>query len=186
MRKKVYIGLGINAFLFVFLVMVVAVLKTSDSTYMRFGPSADFKIVSVHINTWGRYLGLMLILALVNAGQVYVDDLAGPVLGFSVFDPHRLHITEFSKTELNLLVNGMSTIAGLRGVLMILVSIAQVDVSVANVIFKEIVSLYTVNLLLSRKTFGPSENVADDDFVVVADQEVEMSPLYEEDDKDSP
>lgn len=162
MRKRVFLGLGVNVGLLSFLLILVALMKSPESLFLRFGPSDELRVISVHINTWPRYVGLMVVLAFISGAQVFVEDFASPVLAFAIFDPNRLHITMFSKRELIVSSIVMSSIDGVRGVLMILVSISQVDVALAGVVFRELTSTYTTTAVLHRKTFGPSLEIEND------------------------
>lgn len=170
LRRKVFICAGVNVGLLIFVVVLVGLMRGPDSKFFRMGPSEDLVVIGVKINTWARYAFLMAILAIVSCAQVVVEDISGPILAFNIFDPHRLEVTDFTSLELNALSNTMSFISGVRGVFSIQMYIAQIDVALANVIFSDLMSIYTVGVLLSRKTFLFGRNrtpVRESDFIMM-------------------
>jgi hypothetical protein len=70
-----------------------------------------------------------------------------------VYNPDKKVITEFSKFELQLYANGMWIITSLRNVMMIVISISQIDVALLQVLYGELTSLYTIRMLLNEKSF---------------------------------
>jgi hypothetical protein len=75
------------------------------------------------------------------------------ILGFSIYNPDKKIITEFTKNELQFYANSMFIISGIRDVFTVLLSISQIDLAIYNVLTSEIASLITIRLLLNEKQF---------------------------------
>ena len=83
------------------------------------------------------------------------------MLGFSIYNPDKVRITEFSRLELQCVANVYYLISSLREVLMILVWISQLDIAMITVLVKESMSILTIHWLLADKVFV--EHGGDDD-----------------------
>ena len=67
--------------------IVTYVLSISDmKTLFLFGPAANFKIMSITINTWPKYLGICVISMCLRGIQVIVSDVGGANLSFTMYD----------------------------------------------------------------------------------------------------
>lgn len=77
-----------------------------------------------------------------------------PVLGFNIYNPDKTHITDFSKGELNFYANAMYFTSAVRGVLMTVVAISQIDIAIFSVFVREFTTIFTVRALLNEKIFG--------------------------------
>ena len=93
--------------------------------------------------------------------EVLVNELGSPILGFRVYNPDCKVITDFTKNELNVLANAMWFVNSFRRVLMVVVSVTQVDLAFAGMLISEIVSIFTVRILLNEKKF--QDKIGSDD-----------------------
>lgn len=123
-------------------------------TYWRVGPHADLVIISVKIDTWQKYGLLLGLIAIVESSRIVVEEIGMPVLGFSIYNPDKKVVTEFSKNELQFFANAMFFISAIRGVLQMMVQISQLDVAIWGVIISQCASVVTIRHLLNQKTFG--------------------------------
>lgn len=160
-RSKIVWCLIGNAVTLIAVIIAVTIFDESGS-YMSFGPNDDLVVISVKINTLPKYLALLGFMALINIIQVISEEIGMPILGFTVYNPDKKHITEFGKFELNVYANSMYMISSVRGIFMTLIIITQIDIAIASVLVKEICSIFVVRSLLNAKTFGP-ENPSDPD-----------------------
>lgn len=142
-------------------IIIVVMLKDEASKYFRFGPNEDLILVSVKVNTWVRWVMSLVVIGIFRVGEVIVNEIGSPILGFSIYNPDKTHITEFTKNELNFLANSMWIINGIRGVFMIVISITQFDLALASVVISEITSIFTIRMLLNEKTFGTHEKLTE-------------------------
>jgi hypothetical protein len=81
-----------------------------------------------------------------------------PILGFNVYNPDKKNIPDFSKNELQLLANSMYMISSIRAILMVVVSVTQIDIALWTVLSSEITSFFTIRMLLNEKTFNADPN----------------------------
>jgi hypothetical protein len=150
--------LAINALLFVCIVCLICAFGDSDNPYLRFGPGRELQPLGVKIDTWTKYWMFQVLICIIKVTDVYIGEIANPILGFSVYNPDKKVITDFSKNELQLYANGMWMITSLRSVMMVMISISQIDVALLQVLYGELTSLYTIRLLLNEKSFPKDGN----------------------------
>lgn len=151
-RNKLALCLAVNTAILVIVVVLVTVFA-SDSEFWRVGYSNTLVIISVKIDTHAKYMTLLFLVAIVNISKVIVEELGMPVLNFSIYNPDKGVITDFTKNELQFYANAMYTVSGLRSVFMTLVNISQIDIAVWNLLISEIASIYTIRVLLNEKEF---------------------------------
>ena len=65
------------------------------------------------------------------------------VLGFSIYNPDKKIITEFSKNELQFYANAMYLISSLRYVCELIVTISQLDLAIFSVLASEFAIFFT-------------------------------------------
>ena len=145
----------------ILLLVVIVIIITHyqhESKYFRFGPSNDLIVISVNINTNNRYLILLLIISLVKITKVVVEEIGMPVIGFSIYNPDKKVITEFTKNELQFYGNTMYLTSSLRYIFEVMVTITQIDIAIYSVIISEITTIFTIRLLLNEKRFPKNED----------------------------
>jgi len=122
-------------------------------TYWRFGPHPDLVIISVTIDTWQKYGLLLGLIAIVESSRIVVEEFGMPILGFSIYNPDKKLVTEFTKNELQFFANAMFLISAIRAVLLVMVQISQLDIAIWGVIVSQGASVVTIRHLLNEKTF---------------------------------
>lgn len=152
-RKKLFYCTLANSVTLVAVIVVLAVFA-ADSPYWRVGWNDTLVVISVRVDTAVKYAVVLVFIGLINIIKVLVEEIGGPLLGFTIYNPDKHHITAFTKNELQIYANLMSFITNLREALMILVAITQVDLAVASVVICELTTVATVRMLLNAKTFG--------------------------------
>ena len=150
--NKIRICLGLNIFLLTFISSCITIFA-SDSKYFRFGPNKDFILISVTIDTSSRYIFLLFLIACNNCVKVFISELGEPILVFNVYNPDKKVITEFTKCQLLFYANSMFFIGNTRRVFEVMISITQIDIALFSIIVEQIVSTFTVYLLVSEKKF---------------------------------
>ena len=171
-KKLLYCVIGNAATLVAVTAIVFAV--GSKNSYIRAGPSQDFHILDVNVDTWGKYAGLIIFLCIINATQIISEDIGMPILGFNIFNPDNKEITDFTKLELQVYGNTMYAISAVRSIFMTMVTISQIDVAVISVLIKEIVSIYTIHMLLNEKKFISKPEYEQQQDYTPVDQSVEI------------
>jgi hypothetical protein len=135
--------------------LTLVTVFADQSPFWRFGYNPDLVVVSVRIDTLERYLALLFVIGFINASRVVVEEVGMPVLGFTIYNPDKKHVEEFSKNELQFFANAMFMVSGLRSIFMMVVSISQIDLAIWSLVVSEFTSLFTIRMLLNEKTFGP-------------------------------
>lgn len=135
------------------MVIVLSIVYRDDSDYWNVGPNKNLIVISVHIDTLNKYFLLLLVISVINISKVVIEEIGMPILGFNIYNPDKKKINEFTKIELQLYGNVMYFTSGIRGVFMLMINIAQIDIAIFNVIVCEIASIFTIRMLLNEKTF---------------------------------
>lgn len=145
------------------IVVILVCICASDTIYFRFGPHDGLALISVEINTWTRWCFLLGVILLVEVSRVIVEELGMPVLSFNIYNPDKKVISDFSKNELQVYANAMYAISSMRGVVVTLVTVTQIDIAIWSVVVAQLASVYTIRLLLNEKRFHASESVSKND-----------------------
>ena len=141
----------------------VCIIPKVDDRYMRFGPQADLKLLGVAIDTWSRYWTFQFFLGCVQVTDVVIQDLANPIMGFNIYNPDKKIITEFTKNELQLYAQTFWFLTSVKGALMLLVSITQVDIAISKCVYNELAGVVVIRILLNEKTFTAGGAAKDPD-----------------------
>ena len=161
-RAAVRLSLLLNISVLLIVIILTVYFRDAESRYFRFGPSTDLHVVSVVVDTWGKYVGVLGILTIIGISDVIISEIAVPILGFTVYNPDKLTINEFSKCELQVLANAMFMTSNIRSVFMLIVSVTQVDLALFSVLVTESTSIFTIRWLLNKKQFRQDALIDDD------------------------
>jgi hypothetical protein len=121
----------------------------------KIGPSDDLFVLSSKIDTWGKYIGLFIVICGFRIIEVLVNDVGIPALEFSIYNPTTNHIYGFDYWSLAISANVQWIINGLSRVLRTMVILSRFDVAAFSVITSELASGLVVHYLLRRKIFHP-------------------------------
>lgn len=157
-KKKIQLALGANIFLLSLIVLLMFTFAT-DAPYFRIGPQDDLILVSVNINTYGKYYALLIVIATIQISAVLIEDLGLPILTFNIYNPDKHIITDFTKNELQIYGNLMFLINNLRYIFQVLVTITQIDIAVFSVFAAQLTGVITIRYLLNEKQYNPYNRV---------------------------
>ena len=157
-KTKIQLALGANIFLLSLIVLLMLTFAT-DSPYFRMGPHNDLILVSVNINTYSKYYGLLIVIAIIEISAVLIEDLGLPILTFNIYNPDKHIITDFTKNELQIYGNLMFLINNLRYIFQIMVTITQIDIAVFSVLTAQLTGIITIRYLLNEKQYKPYNRV---------------------------
>ena len=146
---------------FMILILVFSLVigfNDNRSTYWRFGPHRDFVLISVAIDNWTKYGLLLVLVSILKVSECIIAEVAHPIIGFNIYNPDKKEITEFGKNELQVYGNTMYLIEGFKRILMIVISITQIDFAIFTVVFGNIASIFTIRMILNEKKFIKSPN----------------------------
>ena len=128
-------------------------LNNGESTYFRYGWSDDLVLISFPVNTKMRYIIVCLYIIVIKGTNVLIGEIVGPILGFNIYNPDKMVITDFTKNELQLYGNVNFLINGFKRIMTIMISITQIDLALIGMLSGEIISFYTIRMLLNEKKF---------------------------------
>ena len=152
-NTKLRICLVCNFFLLLFVASVILIFRDDESKYLRVGPQDDLMIISVVVNDYTKYCFLLLVIAIVKISDVLIQEIGSPIIGFNIYNPDKKVIKEFTKNELQFYGNSMYLINAIKAVLLIMVSISQIDIALWGVFVSETASIFTIRMLLNEKKF---------------------------------
>lgn len=155
--KDLWWGVTINAMLTLFVIVIITTMASHDSPYFQWGPGAKLFYVSVRVDTWSKYIGIQVWIAIQKMVAVYINELTSPILGFSVYNPDQKNITWISKLKLQVLANVMFGCNSLRHSFTIVVSVTQIDFTLCATLSGQLTSVVTIRKLLNRKNFECTE-----------------------------
>ena len=150
--KKLLICTIVNVILTLFVILIVFIFA-DGGLYWRIGPQKDLVLISIIIDTWYKYIFSIILVSIIRIAEVITSEIGGPILGFTIYNPDKKIVKEFTKNQLQFFANTKFILDGFRGALMIMVSIAQVDIAIISMLSSEIVSCFTIRYLLNEKTF---------------------------------
>ena len=139
----------------VLLVAIPVCILNEQGAYFRFGPSKDFMLISVTIDTWSKYIITLIFIAIIDIVRVISEEIGMPIINFNIYNPDKKIINEFSKCELQLYGNSMYALSAIRGIFVTMITVTQFDIALWSLFVGEFASLFTIRLLLNEKTFEP-------------------------------
>ena len=92
-------------------------------------------------------------ISLNNIIKVLVGEIGEPVLVFSVYNPDKRVITEFTKPQFLFYANTMFFVSNTRRVFEVLINVTQIDIAIFSIIVDQLIPVCTVCFLVSEKKF---------------------------------
>lgn len=161
-KTKLKLCAILYTFLIILIIILVLCFKTYD-TYFRWGvpPSNEppLLILSVKIDNYYKYVILLCVITLVRIVKVLVSEIADAILSFTIYNPDKKVIKDFTKCELQFYGNYIYFIDSLRYVFTLMITITQIDLALFGVIIDQITTLFTIRLLLNEKSFNSYEDL---------------------------
>ena len=141
--------------LMLFFIVLVGITTLYDGagTYVAMGPSDNLVLISVYVNTIPRYLMLQIFLICYEFIRVVTNDIADPIIGWTIFNPDKKRVRGISRYQLQLFANSLWLLNRMMAVFEILVTLTQIDIAVLRGIYSELVSIITIRWLLTEKVF---------------------------------
>lgn len=120
----------------------------------EFGPSPDFVVIGIPIDSWCQYFCLIAAVYLIQFNLLLIEEYAEPVPDFTLYNYQCDYISEFTKWELfaktNLLYANKDWFKLIRLQLM---SHTRLDVMLMVILAEILATLYTTWDLMRNKTF---------------------------------
>jgi len=146
-------------FLFIFMGSLFAYNK-EPSSYLQVGWSNNFVFASVIINNPLKYSLLCLFIIILNISEIFLNDIATPLIQFTTYNPYKLIIHDFSRFELQAYSNIIFFIQTTKKFIQIYVTFSQIDIAIISLVSSQAGVAMAIKYLLDKKTFvRPIENL---------------------------
>jgi len=96
---------------------------------------------------------------------VGVSEIAEPVLSFTIYNPDKKNIVDFSKNELQFYANLLYFIDNIRYIFTLMITITQIYLALFSVLIGDITTLFTIRMLLNEKTFNKNYTNLDNEII---------------------
>lgn len=146
-----------NFCLLCFMSTPIILLNDGKSKYFRYGWNNDLILITVNIDTPLKYFIALIFISIMKISNVFIMEIAHPILNFNIYNPDKKIIKYFTKNELQFLGNSMYFIDGFKNILNIMISITQIDIALFGMIISQTTSIYTIKKILNSKIFINSE-----------------------------
>lgn len=153
-RQKLLWCLGVNVALLLFVVLLICSLNDGKSSYFRWGPNDNLVVLTVHVNTWASYAGILAVLFIIRFIEVILSDIAAPIIQFTVYDPYKVDIQEFGRIELQVMTILMIMISAARAVILFVVAVTQIDIAMWSSGVQCMATVWTTYYLTKHKRFA--------------------------------
>lgn len=129
---------------------------------LSWGPQPDFFILSLCIDTWPKYWGVVFMMVSAIALKMVAKQVGWSICKFAVFDQNRREIYGFYRSELIICTEILRTGESLVDVffLVLLYEIYKFDIIIISVGVGMLISVVVVYYLLRKKTFYPHSSKA--------------------------
>ena len=144
------------------MVMVcVGIFGENGSSWLQVGWSATLVVAGVAISSPARYAAMILLVLVLKISETLINEFAGPILGFTIYNPDKKNIPNFSKAGLQIAANTIWLLSGLRSVFYTVIIVSQIDFAIIAVLGSEVTAFFTIRVLLNEKTFNADDDDAD-------------------------
>ena len=160
-KQKLKLCIYINLLLTIITLFSLFIYNNYQSSYFRFGWSKDFIFISFNINTPIRYFILCFFIILINISDVFMTEIADPILQFTTYNPYKEIIEDFTKYDLQMYSNIIFFLHTFtKKFLHILITVSQIDIAFLSIITSQISGMIIINFLLKEKKFQlPMSNI---------------------------
>lgn len=134
------------------------IFNNGESTYFRIGWSDNFLFVSLYIDTPFKYFSLCGFIITLNVSEIFLNDIAYPIITFSTYNPYKNTILDFTRNELEMYSNIIYFIQSSKKILQIATTVSQVDLACISLVSSQISSYFAIRYLLDNKQFKNKEH----------------------------
>ena len=167
--KRVQKCIILNICLLIVAFTMTLVFNDSTSLYFRAGPSENLVLLGITINTWGKYYILNGVLATFQIADIIINEIASPLLGFTVYNPDKKIIDNFGRVELQIYASFFFSTNNIKSVLLLILSITQIDLALLKVLYGELATIFTVRYLLKQKEFRKNNDQEEKQLIEISD-----------------
>ena len=140
------------SFLLVFSLLCIF-FNNNQGTYFTCGWSDNLVFVSINIDTSIKYICLCIFIITMNFTEVFLNDIASPLITFSTYNPYKVEISDFTRFDLEMYSNLIVFIKLSKGLLSIAATVTQVDLAIISLFSSQIAAFCAIRYLLNNKVF---------------------------------
>ena len=151
----------------IFLLIIIGIVFYFQSydKYFRLGiPKSNEEpliVLSIKIDNYYKYSCVLFLIACIRIIKVGVSEIADPVLSFTIYNPDKKNIIDFSKNELQFYANLLYFIDNIRYIFTLMITITQIDLALFSIFIDQLTTIFTIRLLLNEKSFNSYEDLND-------------------------
>ena len=135
------------------------IFNNGESNYFRFGWYDNFTFISITIDSQERYFSLCFFIVILNISEIFLNDIAYPLINFSTYNPYKVEISDFSRSELEFYSNIIYFVQGSKKLLQIATTVSQIDLAFITLLSSQSSIYFVIKFLLDKKKFiKDSEN----------------------------
>ena len=153
--------------------VIVGTALGGPDSYVRFGPGTpDFPllVLSLNIDTWGKWVGLVIVLVLLALADVVISQTAMMDIYNNIYNSAQKEVTDFaSPAALQWYAQLMYGMNAIRYILSVKISITQIDLALITTAASQLMTIKTIREKILTKFYGDHhdgvalEHGADDD-----------------------
>ena len=144
---------AINLFFLLFLVGCFFIFDDHTSNYFRIGWHKDFVFVSITIDNPLKYFLLIIFISILNITEIFLNDLAFPIINFSTYNPYKTEIHDFTRLELEMYSNVLYFIIGAKRLFQIATAVTQIDLAIITLLSSQVSIYFVIKYFLDKKRF---------------------------------
>jgi hypothetical protein len=156
------------------IITIIITIFSSNIKYFNLGPNNDLVIISIIIDTYPKYIALLIAILFITIGEVFAQIFGLPIINFNIYNPHKKIITEFTRNQLEFYGNCMCVVTNFKHIILIFITITQIDIALFSLIISQICNFLIIKLLLKEKQFHNdlySSNLLNNNYYPPASQE---------------
>lgn len=153
--------------------IMLSIAGSSQSTWFSFGWSDKLFVLSIPVNTLSRYVIVLAVFGFMSFSKVIDESSATPILWFALFDQSNI-VYDLTRFEVCVYTWLTFTTSRLRDLLLIMVSISQIDLGlfcIASALF----GLIIISIILTHNKEFKSKITISDTYIPQVDDEVPLN-----------
>ncbi len=143
----------INLTFISFLIGCFFILNDNTSNYFRMGWHKDFVFISITIDNPLKYFLLIFFISIFNVTEIFLNDLAFPIINFNTYNPYKIEIRDFTRLELEFYSNTIYFIQGTKRLFQIATAVSQIDLAFVTLLSSQISIYFVIKYFLDKKRF---------------------------------
>jgi hypothetical protein len=153
-KRRLLVGSTINVAVNGLVFAGLAAFSVNRTDYWKFGPSEDFHFLgAVVIDKYWKWVGILVIITILEFSRVYSEELVGPILAFTIYDPDKRVINDFTYGQLRYGANMNRLGINTWTVIQTMIVVSRADFTLWLIVISQIASDVAIRTLLRDKQF---------------------------------